>query len=32
MELVNAMVNGEEGERRDCEEEGVRGMGVEVGK
>lgn len=32
--LASGMVKGEEGERRDCDEEGVRGAGVEekVGK
>ena len=30
VELARAVVKGEEGERRDCEEGGVIGVGVEV--
>ena len=32
VELARAMVKGEEGERRDWEDDGVSGAGVEVGK
>ena len=32
VELESAVVKGDEGERRDWEDKGVRGMGVEEGK